>query len=201
MNNIILNSMSFIGWHSDSYAFWILLALAIVFYFVSSSLVNEAPLTSVFVNLLCAGTLYLYSGTIGEVFWFLNFEKQGLIIWFICYILTAAFFGILIGMTIGHLKLVLGVFSNFWAGLIGVLIGCVWGYLLLRYVGIIFDEHPIICAFTILGAIGSGSASHTPTIYVDGEGHITGHGYDGGSRFRGDNGGDYKYDGSRWHRS
>ena len=56
-------------------------------------------------------------------------------------------------------------------------------------------------ANSILGTIGSGSASHTPTIYVDGEGHITGRGYNGGSSFHGDNGEDYSYDGSRWHRS
>ena len=201
MNNIVLNSTSFLSWHSDSTAFWILLVLAILFYFVSVSMTDEAPIASIFVNLLCAGTLYLYSGTTGEAFWFLNFEKQGFVIWFICYIISAVFFGILIGMSIGHLKLVIEIFSNFWVGLIGLLIGSVWGYLLIRYIGIIFDEHPIICALAILGAISSGSASHTPTIYVDGEGHITGHGYDGGSSFRGDNGGDYKYDGSKWHRS
>lgn len=49
-------------------------------------------------------------------------------------------------------------------------------------------------ANSIMGVIGYGSASHTPTIYVDCEGCITGRGYDGGSS-------DYTYDGSRWHRS
>ena len=56
-------------------------------------------------------------------------------------------------------------------------------------------------ANSIFGTIGSGSASHTPTIYVDGEGHVSSYGYGGGSSFHGDNGEDYSYDGSRWQRS
>lgn len=201
MSNIFLNSMSFLSWQADSYAFWILFSLAAFLYSLGVAMKDDAPIMSVFVNLLSAGALYLYSGTSGEVFWFINFEKQNIIVWFICYILTAAFFGILIGLTWGHLKLILGLFSNFWVAFIGLIIGCIWGVLLFKYIGIIFDEHPIICTLTILGALGSGTASHTPTIYVDGEGHITGHGYDGGSSFRGDNGSDYTYDGSKWHRS
>lgn len=201
MNSIFLNSMPFLSWQADSAAFWILFVLAVFFYFLGVALKDDAPIMSVFANLLSAGALYLYSGTSGEVFWFINFEKQNIIIWFICYILTAAFLGILIGLAIGHLKLVTEIFSDFWVALIGVIIGCIWGYLLLRFLGIIFDEHPIICGLTILGAISSGSASHTPTIYVSGEGHITGHGYNGGSSFRGDNGHDYDYDGSNWRRA
>lgn len=44
---------------------------------------------------------------------------------------------------------------------------------------------------------GSG---HTPTIYVKGEGHITGRGYNGGVNFHGDNGHEYEYDGKDWGR-
>ena len=40
---------------------------------------------------------------------------------------------------------------------------------------------------------------HTPTIYVKGEGHITGRGYNGGVNFHGDNGREYEYDGNDWH--
>ena len=201
MNSLILNSMSFLDWQADSVAFWVLLVLAAILYFISMSLYEESPLTAVFVNLLCAGTLFLYSGTTGEVFWFINFEEQNLIVWFVCYLLTAVFFGILIGMTWGHIKLVVEIFSDFWVGLVGLVIGCICGILLLRFFSIIISEHPIICVLTLLGAIGSGSPSHTPTIYVKGEGHITGHGYDGGSSFRGDNGNHYTYDGSKWYKS
>lgn len=41
---------------------------------------------------------------------------------------------------------------------------------------------------------------HKPTIYVKGEGHITGRGYNGGVNFHGDNGFDYEYDGKDWYR-
>ena len=54
-----------------------------------------------------------------------------------------------------------------------------------------------IVGFIILKIIGSDSRS--PTIYVEGEGYITGRGYHGGDRFRGDNGYHYYYDGSDWH--
>ncbi len=201
MNSMILNSMAFLDWQADSAAFWILLALAILFYFSGVKLRDDAPIKSIALNLLSAAVLFLYSGTAGEAFWFINLERQNLIAWFFCYILTAIFFGILIGMTIVHFKLLLEIFSDFWVALIGVIIGCIWGCLLLRYVGIIFEEHPVICFLTIFGAISSGSASHVPTIYVRGEGHITGRGYNGGSSFHGDNGYDYDYDGSNWHRS
>ena len=49
-----------------------------------------------------------------------------------------------------------------------------------------------------MGAIPS--SYHVPTIYVAGEGHITGHGHDGGDEFTGDNGHEYWYDGDKWHR-
>lgn len=39
-----------------------------------------------------------------------------------------------------------------------------------------------------------------PRIYVEGEGYITGRGYNGGSKFLGDNGVRYYYDGKRWER-
>ena len=39
--------------------------------------------------------------------------------------------------------------------------------------------------------------SKLPTIYVRGEGYITGHGYDGGGKFHGDNGCEYYYDSKR----
>ena len=193
--------MSFLSWQADSSAFWILFVLAVLFYFVCMALYEESPITAFFINLLCAGTLYLYSGTTGEVFWFINFEEQNFFVWLACYFLTAMFFGTLIGMAWGHLKLVLEIFSNLWVGLVGLIIGCVWALLLLRYFGIIIEEHPIICLLTLVGAIGSGSASHTPTIYVEGEGHVTGRGYNGGDSFRGDNGEHYEYDGSNWYRS
>ena len=63
--------------------------------------------------------------------------------------------------------------------------------------GIMFEEHPIISFLTLVGAIPS---SRVPTIFVPGEGYVTGHGHHGGGQFTGDNGGEYWYDGDEWHR-
>ena len=200
MLNIFLMGAGIFTWHAHSAAFWILLVLAVVLYHASMSLMSESPWLGLGANLLCAGVLFLYYGSYGELFWFLDFEKQNIIVWFICYILSAAFFGVMIGITWGFLKMIFHLFSNPIAAIIGLVIGGIWGCLLLCFIGVMFSEHPIIMLFTIFGALGSGSAAHTPTIYVDGEGHITGRGYHGGDYFHGDNGNEYRYDGRDWHR-
>ena len=199
--SILLNQMSFLPWAGDSTAFWVCLVASLVFLLLSLNLAEEQPVTSVFLNLLCAGSVYLLTGLHGELFWFINIERVNWLIWFVCYLLTAAFFGMVLGLAWGHLKLISELFDNTLAAILGLVIGLIWGFLLLRLVGIIFEEHPIVCVLTLICSISSGSSSHVPTIYVSGEGHITGRGYHGGDRFTGDNGRDYWYDGSKWHKS
>ena len=164
--NILLNSYAFLGWETEGTAFWVFLVLFLLFFYISMTVTDEKPLTSVFMNLLCAGILYLYSGMSGEVFWFLNIEKVGWLILF-TFILTAMLFGLVIGNFWGHLKLVSSIFSDFWVGLVGLVIASVWGYLLIRLGEIVFDEHPILCVITLLGGLSgqaksSGSGAPEP---------------------------------------
>ena len=181
---------------SDKSKFWICFLSAIGLYLLSLFIAESLPFLSILVNLLSATALFIWVGTSKECFWFLDFEKQNFLVWFLCYIVTAAFFGIIAGTAWENIKSITGLFSDFLPSFICVVIGLVWGILLIRLVGVIFSEHPIICLLTLVGAIPS---SHVPTIYVPGEGYITGHGYDGGSRFHGDNGYEYWNDGHEWH--
>lgn len=181
---------------SDKSIFWICFLSAIGLYLLSLFIAESLPFLSIFVNLLSAAALFIWVGASKECFWFLDFEKQNFLAWFLCYIVTAAFFGIIAGTAWENIKSITGLFRDFLPSFLCVVIGLVWGILLIRLVGVIFSEHPIICLLTLIGAIPS---SHVPTIYVPGEGYITGHGYDGGSRFHGDNGYEYWNDGHEWH--
>ena len=176
--------------------FWLFLALAIGLYILSMVLSETLPFISLLINVLSAGAIYLWTEVSSECFWYLDFEHQNILLWFFYYLLTALFFGLIAGTAWGNLKAISELFSDFIPSILCVIVGVVWGIVLLRLVGIMFDEHPIITFLTLVGAIPS---SRVPTIYVPGEGYITGHGYDGGSRFHGDNGNHYWYDGDQWN--
>ncbi len=159
----MLNSFFLLAWRTEGTTFWIFLGLFLVCYYYSIVIVDEKPLTSIFMNLLCAGIIYLYSSMPGEVFWFLNIEEVGWLIMLFAFIFTAMLFGIVIGNAWGHLKLAFSIFSDFWLGIIGLIVACVWGYLLIRLGKIIFDEHPILCVLTLLGGLGSSNKSTSYT--------------------------------------
>lgn len=181
---------------SDKSIFWICILSSIGLFILSLFMAESLPFLSVLVNLLSAGALFIWIEASGECFWFLDFEKQNFFVWLFCYFVTAAFFGIIAGTALGNIKSITSLFSDFLPSLICVVIGVVWGILLFRLIGVMFDEHPIISFLTLVGAI---PGSRVPTIYVPGEGYITGHGYNGGDRFHGDNGYDYWNDGHEWH--
>lgn len=163
--NILLNSHAFLRWETESKAFWVLLALFIIIYFYSREILDYEPKKFLWMNLACAGIIYLYTGMSGEVFWFLNIEKVGWLIMLFAFILTAALFGIVIGNAWGFLKLVSSITSDFWSAIIGLVIGCVWSFLLVRLGEIIFEEHPILCVITLLGGLGgqTKTSNYTPS--------------------------------------
>ena len=162
---MLLNSYAFLSWETEGTNFWILLGLFVLSFCISMAATEEKPFTIIITNLACAGLLYLYSGMSGEVFWFINIEKVGWILWFVGFMLTAILFGLVIGNFWGHLKLASSIFSDFWVGFVGLVIACVWGYLLIRLGKIVFDEHPIQCVITLLGGLSgqAKSSSYTPS--------------------------------------
>lgn len=152
--NLLLNPYAFLRWETESSAFWILLVLFLICFYGSMTLTEEKPTTSIFLTLICAGIVYLYSGMSGEVFWFLNIEKVGWLIMLFAFYITAMLFGTALGYAWGYLKFISLLSSNFWFSVFGITVGCVWGYLLYRLGRIIFDEHPILCFLTLMGALG-----------------------------------------------
>ena len=183
---------------NDKGKFWLFFGLAVLFYYLSLALPARFVFLSIVFLLLSAGSLFVWTMVCGECFWFLDFERQNFLLWLLFWVLTIIGLGFVGGTAWQHLKALRDIFHDFVPSIICVVIGIVWGVLFLRLVGIMFDEHPIISILTILGAIPS--SQHVPTIYVKGEGHITGHGHSGGSEFTGDNGHEYWYDGDEWHR-
>jgi hypothetical protein len=177
--------------------FWICIILAIIFYIASFNIEVSKPFASIFVNLLSAASLIVWTVVSDECYWFLDFEKQNIFAFLFCFFITACAIGIIFGTAWNNIKLITDIRHEPLSSIIFFVIGCVWGILLLRLVGRFFDEHPIMAFLIVMSAFSSGG--HIPTIYVPGEGYITGHGHHGGSEFTGDNGHEYWYDGDEWH--
>lgn len=182
--------------NENTVKFWVCFILALIFYFLSFKLSASSTTLSVIMNLLCAITLIVWANISSYCFWFLEFEEINIVLLIINMFLTAAFFGIAWGTAWNNIKRIKRISFEPWLSLICFCIGCLWGYIVIRYAGIFFDEHPIMSFFAIAGACTS---NHIPTIYVPGEGYITGHGHDGGGYFTGDNGYEYWHDKNGWH--
>ena len=153
MVSILLNSSAFFPFDAESTAFWVLLAIMAGSLFISY-MDEENPMRSLLLNLLCAGATFLFSGLRGELFWFLNIEKVGLLLWVFCYILTFMFFGVIAGHVIAFIRWFFDIFENPTFGVIGLILSVIWGSLLWRLVPIFFEEHQIIFFLTLVGVIG-----------------------------------------------
>ena len=153
MVSILLNSSAFLPFDAESTAFWVLLAIMAGSLFISY-MDEENPMRSLLLNLLCAGATFLFSGLRGELFWFLNIEKVGLLLWIFCYILTFMFFGVIAGHVIAFIRWFFDIFENPTFGVIGLILSVIWGSLLWRLVPIFFEEHQIVFFLTLMGAAG-----------------------------------------------
>ena len=153
MASILLNSFAFLPFDAESTAFWVLLAIMAGSLFISY-MDEENPMRSLLLNLLCAGATFLFSGLRGELFWFLNIEKVGLLLWVFCYILTFMFFGVIAGHVIAFIRWFFDIFENPTFGVIGLILSVIWGSLLWRLVPIFFEEHQIVFFLTLMGAAG-----------------------------------------------
>lgn len=152
--SILLNSSAFLPFEAESTAFWVLLAV-MVGSLILSYMAEISPVRSLLLNLLCAGSTFLFSGLRGELFWFLNIEKVGLLLWVFCYILTFMFFGVIAGHVIAYVRWFFDIFENPVLGVIGLILSVVWGSLLWRLVPIFFEEHQIVSFLTLMGAAGT----------------------------------------------
>lgn len=190
-NNPVGSGMTDIG------RFWLFFISASVLYILSIQLIETKPVLSIITNLLSAGTVFLWTESCTKCFWFLNWDNQNIILWFVYLVLTSMFFGIIAGTALSNLKEITNHFDNILPNVIFLFVGLAWGLVLFKLISVMFYEHPLLFFFALIGAIPS---SRTPTIYVAGEGHVTGHGHSGGGEFTGDNGHEYWYDGDQWHR-
>ena len=181
---------------SDKGSLWLWVGIAVIAYILSLIINDSAGVLSILFNLISAGSLFVWLKTCQKCFWYLDYEKgTNLLVYFFFFVLTLFLFYTVAQTAWNNLKLIKVIRNDPGISIIGFAIGIVWGILLLNLTAKILDEHSLLCFLTLVGFI----PSHTPTIYVAGEGHITGHGYNGGDRFHGDNGYDYWYDGNKWH--
>jgi len=182
-------------------AFWWFFIIAVGCYVAFSALAAESPWLAFSASLISAVTIICYSRLYGDQYWFLEWgDGEHWFRWIVGFILTIAFLSFSFRTAWEHLKLIGKLFSYPLLGIVGVVTGLVWLAAALYMLGALISDHPIAFFLILLGVCGGSSSAHVPTIYVEGEGHITGHGYNGGDRFHGDNGNEYIYDGSEWHR-
>ena len=164
---MLLNSLAFLPFEAESTAFWVLLAI-IVGSLIFSLRFGGGIGRYLLLNVVCAGATYLLTGLRGELFWFLNVEKVGWLLWIFCYILTSFFFGVIIGNAWAFFKWVFRIFENPMLGVVGLVLSVVWGYLLWRIVPIFFEEHQIVFVLTLIGVIGLANRSMSgPSVSSD----------------------------------
>ena len=182
-------------------SFWWFFIIAIVCFVGFCVLAEESPWVAFALNFASAVTILIYSQLAGDQFWFMEWgDGEHWFRWFVGLFCSAGFLGICFRLAWEHVKMILALFSMPLLAIVGVVIGLAWFFAAMNMVGALASEHTFAFILILLGALPSGGAAHVPTIYVDGEGHITGRGYHGGDRFHGDNGNEYEYDGSSWHR-
>lgn len=137
--------------------------------------------------------MYFYHAP--DPFWFCDFYKINWVIAFIGIIVAYTVLYVIFSVSIGLMKNLRFLFSDpLWSVLIFIL-GIVWFFAAVNGVKSLFHHHEFLGLLLIMGVV---PACKTPTIYVEGKGHITGRGYDGGNKFHGDDGNDYTYDGNKW---
>lgn len=199
MSDFLLASM-FGGLRAED-AFWWFFIIAVGCYVAFSALAEESPWVAFAASLASAVTIILYSRLYGDKYWFLEWgDGEHWLRWIVGFILTIAFLSFSFRTAWEHLKLIGELFSYPLLGIVGVVAGLAWLVAALYMLGALMVDHTFAFFLILIGACGGSGSAHVPTIYVEGEGHITGRGYNGGDRFHGDNGNEYRYDGSDWHR-
>ena len=137
----------------------------------------------------------IYFAHTPDPFWFCDFDKFFIFAFVGAAIAFITIF-VMFSLSIGFVKNIRFLFSQPIAAILAVIVGILWFGAACNGIGAFITHHPYIGFLMVMGMIPS---YKTPTIYVEGKGHITGHGYAGGSWFHGDDGNDYHYDGKNWN--
>ena len=181
--------------------FWLCLVVALVSYGVYVVFAEELPIVALAGNVVSALTVMVYAQLDGDPFWFIDWENSHWFWWFLCVIIAVVFITSAFQTFWAHICMIKYLFTCPVNALLGLVLGILWFAAAMSLVGAFMVNHTFVSVLIILCSIGSlTDGAHVPAIYVSGEGHITGHGYDGGSKFHGDNGGNYHYDGNKWLR-
>lgn len=125
-----------------------------------------------------------------------DYDRYSTLVATIGTIISYAFILLLFAIGVGLVKNIIFLFTNPIFAIATVFLGLLWlGCGMGAFVSFI-DTHSlsgfILILFLWLPLISP------PTIFVEGEGKISGRGWHGGDRFHGDNGKDYWYDGHKW---
>lgn len=188
--------LNFLGF-GQSNVWWFYVCLILFIGSIKLSAVVEDRLwLYALLQVLAMVSIYCYFRLPGEHMWQFTWDEVGWLSLPGVYLYLVAGF-ILFWLCKSHLATITSFFDAPWTTLLLVLFGIGWGVVLIQFVVCFFVEHEFWAILVLFAMI---PARHTPTIYVDGEGHITGHGYNGGSDFHGDNGHRYHYNGGEWSR-
>lgn len=181
--------------------FWYCFIIVFITYGVYVVFAEDEPLLSLAGSLIAAFAIFIYVQLDGDPFWYIDWETSSWYWWLFCAMFTIGVVVMAFQTFWAHICLIKYLFRSPVNAIIGVLVGIVWFAAAMCMVGTIVVNHSLLCILALFVSIGSLSGgTAVPTIYVKDEGHITGHGYDGGSRFHGDNGNDYHYTGNEWFR-
>ncbi len=196
---ILLHTAHFFGYQqANVWWFYGCLLVAIVCLYFSYVLFRTKLYYGLLVHALAILAILVYlSQNCNELFWHVNWESVrwwsivGMIIYFLfAYFIWQFVKEFALG---GHLYLV----DHPLFAILSFVFSIGWLLVLIDFGANFFVEH--IGLTTVLLFIFI-PRPKKPRIYVEGEGYITGRGYDGGSKFLGDNGIRYCYDGKHWER-
>lgn len=143
------------GSSGETLAFWVSLVLSLLLIFGFYALVEDLPYLALLCNLGAAICLAIYATRPADAFWFLDFDKRGVIVYFILLILIYAFMTIVFHILWEDLCMIKGLFSSPLLAIMGVLAGLVWLYAVMWLVADFMSEHTFVAILAIIGSIPS----------------------------------------------
>lgn len=194
---VLLHTAHFFGYEQKNvWRFYGYLLVILVMLFSAYTFGEEHPFLALLFHTIAflATYGYFYFGK-GELLWHATWDSVRW--WSIIGVSMYVYFAHVIwGYVKSFLRQLVGLIHQPIFSILSVIIGLGWLLALIWFAGRFFMEHSL---WVLILLLGLKPESKQPTIYVEGEGYVTGHGYDGGSKFKGDNGNHYYYEGGSWY--
>lgn len=197
---VLLHTAQFFGYKQKNvWWFYLCFLLAAAALFIASAIEDMPYLHLLFQLIAMAAVAWYCIGVDGELMWQAEWEKVGW--WAILGVGMYWLFARVLWNTVKN-----AAFAVRWirvrplVGILNIIVCAAWAYLLFRFAADFFMEHSGWALLLLLALMPKSKSTPENSIYVQGEGTVSGQMYNDGKTFRSDDGNIYLYDGVDWYR-